>query len=227
MSFEDEHKKWIEQHLARRKGEGKDALRRGHGYGNSLFVEQVWWVPMGHFNGLHPEYEVKDYRGRSYFVDFMWIVGMHLFVFEIMDYGSHGQDRTKYRRDINRGLFLQAQGYHYIEIALDELKENSSFILSMLRSILGPYLEVTTVRNGEVTRGFGKIERQLMRSAIRHNRIIRPVKAAKELELHKDTVIKYCRKLVGKGKFRTVSSGVTGRVYQYEYIGSTISPDLL
>lgn len=227
MSFMVEHEKWIQRHLAKRKGERKDALKRGHGYGNRLFVETIWWLLMGHFIGLHPEYEVKDWRGRSYYVDFMWILGGHYFVFEIMDYGSHGKDRTKYRLDLNRSLFLQSQGCHYIEISLDELKDNPSFILAMLRSILAPFLAVTTERSGDILHRFGKIERQLMRLAIRHNRIIRPSKAARELELHKETVIKYCRMLVDKGKFRAVPSGVKGRIYQYEYLGPTQSPDLI
>jgi very-short-patch-repair endonuclease len=223
-----EHDKWIQEHLARRHGERKDALRRGHGYGygNQLFIEKVWWLLMGHFIGLHPEYEVRDWRGRSYFVDFMWVLGGHLFVFEIMDYGSHGKDRTKYRMDLNRALFLQSQGNHYIEISLDELKENPSFVMTMLQSILAPYLAATTEKNGSIIHKFGKIERQLMRLAIRQHRIIRPSKAAITLELHKETVIKYCRILADKGKFRAVPSGVTGRVYQYEYLGSLQSPDL-
>lgn len=227
MSYEVEHDKWLRRHLTKRHGERRDALKRGNGYGNRMFTEKIWWLLLGHFNGLHPEYEVKDWRGRSYFVDFMWIVNGHLFVFEIMDYGSHGKDRTKYRMDLNRGLFLQSLGCHYIEISLDELKANPSFIISMLQSILAPYLTATTQKNGGVLHKFKKIERQLMRVAVRQNRIIRPAKAAKELELHKETVIKYCRILVDKGKFRAVPSGATGRVYQYEYLGSIKSPDLI
>lgn len=227
LSLSTEHDKWIKKHLAKRQGERKDALRRGHGYGNRLFVEEIWWQLMGHFTGLHPEYEVMDWRGRSYYVDFMWKLAGQLFVFEIMDYGSHGKDRTKYRMDLNRGLFLQSQGFHYIEISLDELKENPMFILTMLRSILAPYLAVTTEQSGNIVRKFGKVERELMRLAIRKNRIIQPAKAARELELHIETVKKYCRILVEKGKLRAVPSGVTGRIYQYEYLGSMQSPDLI
>ncbi|MNJ60888.1 hypothetical protein D3C77_566510 [compost metagenome] len=101
MSFQIEHDKWISDHLRRRRGERLDALKRGHGYGNRLFVERIWWPLVGHFHGLHPEYEVKDWRGRFYFVDFMWGIGAIRIVIEVMDYGYHGTDRTKYRRDLN------------------------------------------------------------------------------------------------------------------------------
>jgi very-short-patch-repair endonuclease len=224
VSFQTEHDKWIGHHLKRRKGECLDALKRGHGYGNRLFAERIWWPMVGHFTGLHPEYEVKDWRGRSYFADFMWIVGASRIVFEIMDYGSHGQDRTKYRMDLNRGLFLQSQDCLVVYMSLDEIKENPTFILSSLRSILAPYL---SVGSGMMERSYSKIERDLMRAAIRHNRVIKPAEAARELELHTFTVIKYCRLLVEKGKFRAVARGTSQRVIYYEYVGTVQSADLV
>lgn len=227
MGFSREHEQWLLHHLKRRRGERLDALKRGHGYGSRLFVEQVWWPLAGHFHGLHPEYEVKDWRGRSYFVDILWEVGSSRIAFEIMDYGSHGMDRSKYRMDLNRGLFLQSQACTVYYISLDELKENPSFLLSMLRNMLFPYLsaEIPALRSTE--KSYSKIERDLMRSAIRHHRVLRPVEAARELELHTTTVIKYCRMLVDKGKFRSVGRGASQRINYYEYIGTLQSPDLV
>ncbi|WP_245809732.1 MULTISPECIES: hypothetical protein [Cohnella] len=226
LGFEIEHEKWIKEHLSKRQGERLDALKRGHGYGNRMFAEKIWWSLVGHFAGLHPEYEVKDWRGRSYFVDFIWILGGLRFVFEIMDYGSHGTDRSKYRKDLNRTLFLQSQECYVISISLDEMKENPPFVLGMVRSILAPYLAAANEKDFAVGRTFGKIERQLMRLAIRHNRMVRPSAAASELELHKQTVIKYCRQLVRKGRFRAVPKGTSGKIYHYEYLGSLQSSDL-
>lgn len=144
-----------------------------------------------------------------------------------MDFGSHGTDRSKYRMDLNRGLFLQAQDCTVFYISLDELKENPSFILTAMRNILSPYLSAGDGTKRTVDRLYSKIERDLMRAAIRHNRIIRPTEASRELELHTMTVIKYCRTLVEKGKFRAVARGVSGRVIYYEYVGSIQSPDLV
>jgi len=227
MGFASEHHQWLGDHLKRREGERLDALRRGHGYGNRLFVEQVWWPLAGHFQGLHPEYEVKDWRGRPYFVDLLWQVGSSRIAFEIMDFGSHGTDRSKYRMDLNRGLFLQSQDCTVFYISQDELKENPSFILSALRSSLNPYLSAEDSVNRNAERAYSKIERDLMRSAIRHHRVLRPSEAARELELHKMTVIKYCRMLVEKRKFRPVARGLSQRIVYYEYIGTLQSPDLV
>ncbi|SEK91856.1 hypothetical protein SAMN04488688_102634 [Paenibacillus sp. cl141a] len=223
MSFETEHAKWIHWHLSRRTGERKDALKRGHGYGNQLFAEKIWWPLTGHFHGLHPEYELLDWRGRSYFVDFMWILGALRFAIEIMGYGSHGKERTKYRMDLNRGLFLQSQQCHVISISLDEMKENPSFIQAILRNMLAPYF----TSGKPILQSFAKIERMLMRYAACHNRSVRPSEAAIELDLHKQTVIKYCRELVRKGKLRPVPAGNSGKVYQYELLGSVIHFEMM
>ncbi|WHY21818.1 hypothetical protein QNH28_12895 [Paenibacillus sp. G2S3] len=227
MGFEREHNEWLCNHLKQRKGERLDALKRGHGYGNRLFVERVWWPLAGHFHGLHPEYEVKDWRGRSYFVDVLWEIGASRIAFEIMDYGSHGTDRSKYRMDLNRGLFLQSQDCTVLYISLDELKENPSFILSALQNILFSYLLAEKSPKITAERAYSRIERDLMRAAIRHHRVLRPADAARELELHTMTIIKYCRQLVDKGKFRPVARGSSQRIIYYEYIGTLQSPDLV
>lgn len=142
-----------------------------------------------------------------------------------MDYGSHGTDRSKYRQDLNRGLYLQSQDYLLFLISLDELKDNPGFILASLRHALAPFLLAarSSCRESEYTR----IEREMMRIAVRQNRILRPGEAAKELEVHPMTVVKYCRRLVAKGKFRAIAKGVSKRVTSYEYIGALQSPDLV
>ncbi|QCT03687.1 hypothetical protein E6C60_2976 [Paenibacillus algicola] len=228
MGYEAEHDEWLNDHLKRRKGERLDALKRGHGYGNRLFVERVWWPLAGHFDGLHPEYEVRDWRGRSYYVDLLWEIGGSRIAIEIMDYGSHGTDCTKYRMDLNRGLFLQSQDCTVLYVSLDQLKEDASFLQTTLRAILFPYLFAWQPAKAlPEQRMYSKIERDLMRAAIRHDRVLRPYVAARELELHTTTVIKYCKLLVDKGRLRSLGKGISGRVTSYEYIGVIQHPDLV
>ncbi len=67
------------------------------------------------------------------------------------------------------------------------MKENPAFIQSILRNMLASYL----ISGRPILASFTKIERMLMRYASCHNRVIRPAEAAIELDLHKQTVIKY------------------------------------
>ena len=118
MSFTTAYEKWYQDHLERRSGERKDRLKRGLGHGEKVFLEKVWWPLFGHFDGLHPEYEVADWRNMNYFVDLMWRMGSVSIAFEIKGYGPHVQqtDRTRYRRELNREMFLQGLGFQVVSI---------------------------------------------------------------------------------------------------------------
>gem|GEM_PF-2803970 len=64
MSFEQMHEAWIKQHLDRRTGERKGRLERGHRHGEQLFARSVWWEVFGHFEHLHPEFELTGASSR-------------------------------------------------------------------------------------------------------------------------------------------------------------------
>lgn len=64
MGFVTAHQAWLDKHVQSREGERKGRLERGHGHGERLFLEKVWWPLFGHFDHLHPEYEVADWRGQ-------------------------------------------------------------------------------------------------------------------------------------------------------------------
>ncbi|MNJ24078.1 hypothetical protein D3C77_184820 [compost metagenome] len=63
MTFVEAHTAFIQDHLSRRIGERRSRLERGHGHGEVLFAENIWWPLKGNFDDLHPEYEVLDWRG--------------------------------------------------------------------------------------------------------------------------------------------------------------------
>lgn len=224
VSYAVEHERWLKSHLTKRNGTRLDALNRGHGYGNQLFSEKIWWCLFGHFKGLHPEFEVMDWRGYPFYADFMWTVGSIRILFEIQDFGSHVQnmDRKGHRRELNRGMFMQSLQYLIVYISLDELKENPELILSMIRIILSPYLGVTD----DNVSTYSKLEKELMRLGVRYNRILRPIDAARGLDLTVKTVIKHLTNLVHKEKFRAIRSGLSQRINYYEYIGSLTDPEL-
>lgn len=89
VSFEQAYKEWIEGHLKRRSGERKGRLERGHQHGEKLFTKQIWWPIQGHFEHLHPEYEVLDWRGRPFYLDFAWLPGHVKLAIEVKGFGPH------------------------------------------------------------------------------------------------------------------------------------------
>ncbi|MCY9664003.1 hypothetical protein M5X11_03265 [Paenibacillus alginolyticus] len=52
MPFEQAHQLFIENHHARRSGERKGRLMRGHNYAEKLLLQLVWWPLFGNFDNL-------------------------------------------------------------------------------------------------------------------------------------------------------------------------------
>lgn len=142
MGFAEEHEKWLSRHKRRRTGERLDRLERGHGHGEKLFAERVWWPLFGDFTHLHPEYEVSDWRGRPYFIDYVWKPGQVKFAIEIKGYGPHVQntDRTRYRQELNRETYLQIAGYRVVAVPYDDLESAPELTISLCKTLLFPCL---------------------------------------------------------------------------------------
>jgi hypothetical protein len=135
MTFEEAHANFIHAHLASRSGERRGRLERGHKHAEKLFCKNVWWPLQRSFDDLHPEYEVLDWRGRSYFADFAWISGPVKIIIEIKGYNIHvrDMDRQNYSYELNREMFLYAMGYPVISFSYDDVEQNPSYV--------SPYLE--------------------------------------------------------------------------------------
>ncbi|EOS53437.1 hypothetical protein [Paenibacillus barengoltzii] len=143
ISFEENYTAFLEHHLARRSGERRGRLERGHAHAESLFLRNVWWPLRGNFDDLHPEYEVTDWRGRSYFADFAWLPGNGelKLLFEIKGYAAHvrDMDRQKYCHELNRETFLHAMGYQVISFAYDDVEQRPELCINLLRMVLSRY----------------------------------------------------------------------------------------
>jgi hypothetical protein len=103
-----------------------------------------------------------------------------------------------------------------VSIPYDELEENAELVKTFIRLIVAPYLGEDVRKNSE----YSRLEREMMRLALRLGRVIRPADAKRELGIDYRTAIKYLRKLSEKGKFRPVPVGRSGRIGRYEYVGT-------
>ena len=123
MNFEKMHASWIHNHLENRTGERRGRLERGHREAEKLFCQNIWWMLRGNFDDLHPEFEVLDWRGLSYFCDFVWLTRSREIGYRNQRVWSscarYGQD--KYCNELNRETFLAAMGYQVISFAYDDV----------------------------------------------------------------------------------------------------------
>lgn len=179
LLFESAHALFLDAHLSRRTGERRDRLRRGHREAEKLFCQNVWWPLRQNFDQLHPEYEVTDWRGLSYFCDFVWMTPQVKLVIEIKGFGPHVQDmdRRKFCRELNRETFLNAVGFQLIPFAYDDVAQRPQLCLTLLRMVLGRH-QADEAAPGRPCSG---AEREIVRLACTLGRPIRPIDVCEHL----------------------------------------------
>ncbi|WP_338139506.1 DUF559 domain-containing protein [Paenibacillus thiaminolyticus] len=168
MSFEKAHKAFIRHHLQRRTGERRGRLERGHREAEKLFCRNVWWPLRGSFNQLHPEYEVLDWRGLSYFCDFAWLSPQVKLIIEIKGFVPHvrNMDRQKYYNELNRETFLSAIGFQVISFAYDDVADRPELCMALLRMVISRYTRTPCLSAYTVSRN-GRPSGSLACSAVR------------------------------------------------------------
>ncbi|QGQ98450.1 hypothetical protein EHS13_28000 [Paenibacillus psychroresistens] len=217
MGFNDEYNKWLDYHFNSRSGERKGRLQRGHGHGEKVFMERVWWHIFGNFDDLHPEYEVMDWRGKPYFIDLVWKPGRCKFAFEVKGYGPHVQDtdRIRYRRELDREIYLQILGFRVVAIPYDDLEADPQLTINLLKSLLAPYM-ATNLQVNKYTR----LESGVLLLTLQYNDFIRPVDIVKELRINRRTAVLTLQSLCKKGKLKPILSGKETKIVRYEFVRS-------
>lgn len=217
--FEDAHSAFIQYHVERRSGERRGRLERGHREAERLFCQNVWWPTHSHFEHLHPEYEVVDWRGISYFCDFAWLTQAVKLIMEVKGFGPHvrDMDRQKYCNELNRETFLAAMGYQVISFAYDDVAHRPELCITLLRMVLSRFQSKSApISLRQVN------ERETIRLACQLARPIRPIDVETHLGINHRTAVKMLQFLSERGMF-TVSTGATGKyAVRYELTQSAI-----
>jgi len=219
MQFQEAHSKFVKEHLERRSGERRGRLERGHAHAEVLFLRNVWWPLRGHFDHLHPEYEVIDWRGRSYFADFLWRKNDVKLLIEIKGYASHVRelDRQKFCNELNRETFLTAMGYQIISFPYDNVEQQPELCITMLRMVMSKYQPQPKPIDRSLL-----AEKEILRLALQLARPIRPIEIEKHFAIDHRTVVGMLQRLCSQGHLRPCRSLNTKRVLRYELAGDVL-----
>lgn len=219
MSFEEAHNAFVQHHLQRRKGERKRRLEVGHAHAEILFCRNVWWALFGHFHDLHPEYEVRDWRGRSYFADFAWLKPFVRLIIEIKGYQTHvlDMDRHKFSNECNREAYLTGIGFEVISFTYDDVKHRPDVCINLLRIIMSKYQHAPgPVSQPQI------IEKEVIRLTAARSGKIRTKDVCEHFQVDFRTARKWLSALADKGWLRPVYSGQRIRVVYYELSGNVL-----
>ncbi|UHA72511.1 DUF559 domain-containing protein [Paenibacillus sp. 481] len=213
MNFEETHAAFIQTHIQSRSGERRGRLERGHREAEQLFCRNIWWPLRGHFEQLHPEFEVMDWRGRSYFCDFVFLTPHEKLIIEVKGYGTHvrDMDRLKYCNELNRETFLTAIGYQMISFAYDDVAQRPELCIMLLRMVLSRYQPI-----GTPTHLTSVMEREVIRLAYLLARPLRPIDVENHLSINHRTVVRTLHTLCKKELLCSITGAQNKHVVRYE-----------
>ncbi|KIL36687.1 hypothetical protein SD71_06710 [Cohnella kolymensis] len=180
MDFETAYAAFIEKHAKLRRGERLRRLLKGHGHGEKMVLEKIWWPAFRNFDNLHPEYEVYDFKDGHRYLDHAFISGNVMLDLEVDGYGSHQQkmSRSEFSDHLMRQNHLILDGWKVIRFSYDDLRERPRMCQQILQQFMGRW--VNDKKNGEVSI-LSSEERDILRLALRHRGLVYPLEVATQL----------------------------------------------
>ncbi|TMV49655.1 DNA-binding response regulator [Paenibacillus mesophilus] len=139
MSYEAYYERFMLRHMEEAGEMRCRRLKDGLGHAEKLFLQQVWWPAVGHFDYLHPEYEVMDFKDGVRYLDFAYIRAPYQVCIEIDGYGPHGRDlsRWQFADNLLRQNHLVLDGWKVLRFAYDELTDKPRRCQQTVQQLLG------------------------------------------------------------------------------------------
>ena len=158
---------WIRKHEKMRKA-GSARRRRlleRDDFGERKFAVDVWLQAVGHFENLHPEYEVLDYRDGSRFLDLAYIRPPYRTCIEIDGFEPHQTSRKQFNDDRFRQNQLVLDDWIVLRFSYDDIRDRPRQCQQTIQQLLGKYYG--NGDDGSDQLGLSMREREIVRWASR------------------------------------------------------------
>lgn len=221
MGFDIAYNEFFKKHKKQRRGERLRRLTEGHGHAEKLFMEQVWWPAFGHFDNMHPEYEINDFKDGIRYLDFALVRDRLRLALEIDGYGPHLQkiSRTQFSDQWIRQNHLVIDGWKILRFSYDDVKERPRMCEQLIQQFMGRWF------NGqmETTGRLSSEEEDILQHAIRLNRRFTPKDVCLQLDVEQQKARKLLHGLLEKGLLMPGGRGQR-RIHSYQ-LSKTVTPD--
>lgn len=211
MDFTEASDSFIEMHQNMRSGTRLRRIRSGLGHAELKFLRKVWWPMFSHFENLHPEYEVEDYKEGYRYIDFAYIAGYFKVAIEIDGYGTHARNMSKWQfaEECHRQNLLIVDGWHLLRFSYDSIEGEARLCQQTIQQVLGRWQQT-----GMLADSLSISEREIVRLASRSAIPITPVNISKHLQVCTKSAHRLLHGLTGRNWLRPASGHV--RITSYE-----------
>lgn len=212
MDFASEYESFIQSHIRRRTGERRRRLKDGHGLSERIFVEKVWWPAFGHFDGLHPEYEVFDFKDGYRYIDFAYIHEHFRVAIEIDGLGTHWRNITQWQFSdhLQRQNHLVIDGWHVLRFPFEEVDQRPRLCQQTVHQLMGRLLGGTTLDMSTLS----VLDREIVRFLVRALKPVTPSQVADSLRISSDAAIRHLHQLIDEEWVQPASGFARVRSYK-------------
>lgn len=150
-NFDRAYEQWLTQQIENEHGvRRKELLEQGLGHGSIEFLRQIWFPAVGNLDGLHAEWEVRDYHGGYRYIDLAYRPGGAKGAIEIQGYGSHARDLdTRRFKDLCwRHSLLALDGWTLLPVAYLSIREEPERCRQLALAFVGRFLSFDPAGEG-------------------------------------------------------------------------------
>lgn len=191
--FDQQYELWIHTNILNEKNPRRlEILNKGLGHGTVEFLRSVWFPAIGHFNDLHPKWEVRDFSNGYRYLDLAYMPGDARGGIEIQGYGPHARDLDVRRfKDLcRRHCLLALDGWTFLPIAYPSIVEEPKQCQQLILSFVGRFVAT------DVPASLSWLEAEAVRFARRLLRPITPLELAAHLRISDRHTRRILHKLV-------------------------------
>ncbi|WNQ11179.1 DNA-binding response regulator [Paenibacillus aurantius] len=139
MEFDKAYEAFIEKEKKQAAGSRRERLRLGQGHAEKAFLKEVWWPAFGHFEHLHVEYEVQDFKDGIRYLDYAYLRPPYRICFEIDGFGPHARDlsRWQFADNLLRQNHLVMDHWTVLRFSYDDITEKPRRCQQMIQQLMG------------------------------------------------------------------------------------------
>lgn len=214
------YEKWYKDHLKQRSGERRRRLEAGHAHAEKMFACDVWLPAVGHFEHLHPEYEIADYKDGTRFLDFAYIRYPIRLAVEIDGFWKNPSSvsRWKFSDTLMRQNHLILDGWRIIRFSYDDITEKPRMCQQLIQQFLGSWFESERTDSNRLN----ILESEVIRFILRSEKAASTTEIGEQLNMSTRRTRKLLKLMLEKQLLIPEGKGTT-RIHNYninkEYIG--------
>lgn len=221
MQYEDAYNAFLQSHVKKRSGPSAKRIVAGLEHAEKMFLKNVWWPAFHNFEGLHPEYEIRDFKDGHRYLDFAYIQPYFRIAIEIDGFGPHWKDISpdQYCDHCHRQNHLIIDRWQILRFGYKDVDERPRICQQSVQQLVG---RITGDSSEASFQALKATDKEILRLALSINRPLTIRDVATRCQLGRAASARYLKGLVETGWLQPARGSVRVRAYHVHPTRSNI-----